>query len=516
MAFALNHLFKSKLLGNVDQKAKKPSLPPGPKPWPIVGNLPEMIKSKEKTSVSQWIHKLMKELNTEIACFRFGKVHVITVTCPEISQEILKKQDAIFSSRPLTMGSEVLSRGYLTTAVVPFGDQWKKMKRIMVGELFSQARLRWLHEKRVEEADNLVRYVHNQCSENADEGGLVNLRAVARHYCGNVIRKLVFNTRYFGEGKDHDGGPGAEEVEHVHAIFTILAHLYSFCISDYVPWLRGFDLEGHEKTLAEATRVVAKYHDPIIDERIQQWREGKKEQPEDLLDVLVSLKDDNGDSLLSPEEIKAQIMEIMVAAVDNPSNALEWALAEMLNQPEMLQKAKDELDTVVKKERLVQESDFPKLNYIKACAREAFRLHPIDPFNVPHMSVADTTVGNYFIPKGSHVLLSRLGLGRNPKVWDEPSKFKPERHFHEVKEVVLREPDLRLLSFSRGRRGCMGVVLGSSMTLMLFARLLHGFSWSIPSNEGSIDLSEGKGNLHLARPLVAVAKPRLLQHVYPC
>ncbi|OMO89704.1 Cytochrome P450 [Corchorus olitorius] len=233
---------------------------------------------------------------------------MITVTCPEISNEILKKEDVVFASRPLTMGSEVLSRGYLTTVVVPLGDQWNKMKRIMVGELFSQARHRWLHDKRVEEADILVRYVHNQCNKNADhEGGLVNLRAVAQHYCGNVIRKLVFSRRYMGKGKG-DGGPGVEEEEHVQAIFTILAHIFSFCISDYIPCLRGLDLEGHEKVMEGATRVLAKYHDPIINDRIQQWREGKQEGPEDLLDVLISLKDDNEESLLSTKEIKAQII----------------------------------------------------------------------------------------------------------------------------------------------------------------------------------------------------------------
>ncbi|KAJ8649815.1 hypothetical protein MRB53_002850 [Persea americana] len=83
----------------------------------------------------------------------------------------------------------------------------------------------------------------------------------------------------------------------------------------------------------------------------------------------------------------------------------------MLNQPKVLQKAVEELDSVVGRERLVQESDSHRLNYIKACAREALQLHPIAPFNLPHVSTADSTVAGYFIPKGSHVLLSRTGLG---------------------------------------------------------------------------------------------------------
>ena len=90
-----------------------------------------------------------------------------------------------------------------------------------------------------------------------------------------------------------------------------------------------------------------------------------------------------------------------MAAVDNPSNAVEWALAEMINQPELLQRATEELDNVVGRDRLVQESDIPKLNYVKACAREAFRLHPIAPFNGHHVIMKDTMIGNYLIPKGS-------------------------------------------------------------------------------------------------------------------
>jgi phenylalanine N-monooxygenase len=77
------------------------------------------------------------------------------------------------------------------------------------------------------------------------------------------------------------------------------------------------------------------------------------------------------------------VQEIMFAIVDNPSNAVEWALAEMMNQPEVMHKAMNELDTMVGKDRLVQESDIPHLNYLKACLREAFRLHPTSHWKTP-------------------------------------------------------------------------------------------------------------------------------------
>lgn len=213
----------------------------------------------------------------------------------------------------------------------------------------------------------------------------------------------------------------------------------------------------------------------------------------------------------------------MFATIDNPSNTVEWALAEMMNRPEVMHKAMEELDTVVGKDRLVQEPDIPRLNYLKACVREAFRMHPYHAFNPPHVATEDAIVSGYLIPKGSHVLLSRVGLGRNPDVWDAPLQFRPERHLmmnenddvdDRYHHVVLTEPDLRFISFSAGRRGCPGVSLGSSVTMMLFARLLQGFTWTKPPGVRAIRLQESSTSLALAEPLLLQAQPRLPVHLY--
>ncbi|KAL5991306.1 hypothetical protein ACLOJK_012213 [Asimina triloba] len=489
-------------------------LPPGPAPWPLIGSLPAICRNKP---AFRWILGMMEEMDTNIACIRLGNTHVIPVTCPKIACEFLKKQDAMFATRPVAMAPEYASRGYLTTITTPWGDQWKKMRRVVACELLHPTKLRGFLHKRTGEADNLLRYIHTQCCMNRNGHAVVDVREAAQHYCGNVIRKLIFNVRYFGAGRE-DGGPGLEEKEHVEALYTVLSLLYVFDVADYLPMLRCLDLEGHEKMMKRAIEVVNKYHDPIVDGRMMRWRSGgarAMRDPEDMLDMMILAKDGNENPSLSAEEIKAQITELMIATVDNPSNAVEWAIAEMIEQPSILKKAMEELDGVVGRERLVQESDIPRLNYVKACAREAFRLHPLAPFNVPHVSTADTNVAGYFIPKGSAVLLSRYGLGRNAKVWDEPLKYKPERHLMEAMgEVELTEPDLRFISFSTGRRGCMGVSLGSEMTIMLLARLLQGFHWSAPPGQHCIQLAESADDLFLAKRLQALAHPRLPPHLY--
>ncbi|KAL0339005.1 UNVERIFIED_CONTAM: Phenylalanine N-monooxygenase CYP79D16 [Sesamum angustifolium] len=479
------------------KKRTIPLLPPGPMGYPIVGCMPQMMKNKP---AFRWIDKLMQEINTEIACIRLGNTHIIVVTSPELAREFLKKQDVIFASRPNCMSANLTSNGFLTAVMSPMGHQWKKMRRIIVSEVLSPALHQRLYEKRCEEADHLVRHVYNQ-SQNPHAKGLVNVRVAAQHYCGNVARKLVFSKRFFGVGTE-DGGPGMEEKEHVDGLFTILKYLYGFSPADHLPWLEVFDLDGCKRIIKDAIQSVRKYEDPEIDQRVVMWQQGTKKTEEDILDVLINLKDSKNNHLLSIQELKAQITEIMLAAVDNPSNAVEWALAEMINQPDIL-------DRPVK-------NWIKSLNYIKACVKEAFRLHPIAAFNLPHVSMKETTVGGYFIPKNSHVLLSRRGLGRNPRIWEDPLVYKPERHIvNKDSEVVLMDHDLRMISFSIGRRGCPAVLLGSTTATILLARLIQGFSWNPPPNTpGKIDLAESEGDLQLNKPLIAYAIPRLEPHVY--
>nr|KAJ0213189.1 hypothetical protein LSAT_V11C400227440 [Lactuca sativa] len=431
---------------------------------------------------------MMDEMNTKILCICVGNVHVVVVSDPQIACEFLKDKDGIFSSRPNCMSGYLTSGGYLTIVLVPMSDHWKMMRKILATEILSLHRHKWLQDKRDRETDNLLRYIYNRCYTNIkDTGGIVNVRIVVQQYSANVIRSIMFRSRYFGKGNT-DGGPGEEEIEHVDSLLTVLGYLYAFSISDYFPWLRWItDFDGHETIIRKAIRASRKYQDRIIDERIREWKDGVRKKEDDLLDVFINIKNPP----LTADQIKAQIFELTLATVDNPANGIEWAMAEMIKRPKIFNKAVQELDS------------------------EAFRLHPVAPFNLPHVSSSDTVVAGYFIPKGSHVILSRLGLGRNPDVWEDPITFNPDRHMKDAKEVVLTDHSLKMLSFSTGRRGCGGVLLGSTITIMLLARIVHGFTWNLPPDEPYVDLKENVNDLMKAKPLLAFAKPRLSYHLYP-
>ncbi|KAI3776917.1 hypothetical protein L1987_46708 [Smallanthus sonchifolius] len=496
------------LLNKFTSSRLRPPLPPGPTPLPYIGCIISLLRNKP---TFRWIHRMMDEMNTKILCIRLGNVHVISVTDPNIALEFLKDANGIFSSRPDTMSSYLASDGYLNTALAPMGDHWKKMKKILSREILSMARHKWLLHKRNEEYNNILRYIKNQCEPNLGvTSGFVNVRLIVQQYSSNMTRKLMFGSRYFGKRSQEDG-PGDEEIEHADSLSTLLSYVYSFCVTDYFPWLRWLtDFDGHEKIIRNALLTARKYQDPLIDERIQQWKDGVRTNQDDLLDVFINLKNPT----LNAAEIKAQILDLTVATFDNVSNSIEWALAEMINEPRILDKAVHELDFIVGKDRLVDEYDLQNLNYIKACVKEAFRLHPVAPFNLPHMTTADSIVAGYFIPKGSHVIVSRPGLGRNPMIWDDPLRFNPDRHLNSDKEVVLTDNNLHTFSFSMGRRGCPGVLLGSTIAIMLLARLLQGFTWELPPDEPHVDLKEKLHELAKDKPLFALAKPRLPPNLY--
>ncbi|AQK64447.1 Tryptophan N-monooxygenase 2 [Zea mays] len=445
LALALLFLYSK---ATSSSKKTQQLLPPGPAGLPIIGSLHCVVS---KRPVFRWIHGLLKDMDTNVLCLRFGAVHVVVVACPETAREVLRTNDAVLASRPETVASALFSFGYKGSILTPYGEQWKKMRRVLSSEILSASMEQRLQRRRAQEADYLVGFLYSQCSASAAACccSAVDVRHVARHFCGNMIRTLVFGKRHFSGGGG-GGGPGPEEVTHMDALFTLLNYVYCFSVSDYVPAAWTWMVAGDHKKVAES-------------------------------------------------------------------------VMETLSRPEVMHKAMEELDTVVGKDRLVQEPDIPRLNYLKACVREAFRLHPYHAFNPPHVATEDAVVSGYLIPKGSHVLLSRVGLGRNPDVWDAPLQFRPERHLmmnenddvdDRYHHVVLTEPDLRFISFSAGRRGCPGVSLGSSVTMMLFARLLQGFTWTKPPGVRAIRLQESSTSLALAEPLLLQAQPRLPVHLY--
>lgn len=210
---------------------------------------------------------------------------------------------------------------------------------------------------------------------------------------------------------------------------------------------------------------------------------------------------------------------MIAAATDTSAVTNEWAMTEVIKHPRVLHKIQDELDSVVGPTRMVYESDLPHLNYLRCVVRETFRMHPAGPFLIPHESLRATTINGYHIPAKTRVFINTHGLGRNTNIWDDVEEFRPERHWlgDGSRVEISHGADFKILPFSAGKRKCPGAPLGVTLVLMALARLFHCFDWAPPDGlrPEDIDSHEVYGmTMPKAQPLMAIARPRLAEHLY--
>ncbi|CAA7056246.1 unnamed protein product [Microthlaspi erraticum] len=483
--------------------SKTQRLPPGPQRWPILGNLLQLGPLPHRDFAA------LCDKYGSLVYLRLGNIDAITTNDPDIIREILLKQDDVFSSRPKTLAAVHLAYGCGDVALAPMGPHWKRMRRICMEHLLTTKRLESFTVQRAEEARYLVRDV----LERAEFGKPINLREVLGAFSMNNVTRMLLGKQFFGPGSLVSPKEAQEFMHITHKLFWLLGIIY---LGDYLPFWRWVDPYGCEKEMRDVEKRVDMFHTKIIEEHKRAKRENVEYNGEmDFVDVLLSLPGENGKEHMDDVEIKALIQDMIAAATDTSAVTNEWAMAEVIKQPRVMRKIQEELESVVGSNRMVDESDLVHLNYLRCVVRETFRMHPAGPFLIPHESVRPTTINGYYIPAKTRVFINTHGLGRNTKIWADVEDFRPERHLPvdgSGRVEISHGPDFKILPFSAGKRKCPGAPLGVTMVLMALARLFHCFDWSSPE---MIDTVEVYGmTMPKAKPLWAIAKPRLAAHLY--
>lgn len=192
---------------------------------------------------------------------------------------------------------------------------------------------------------------------------------------------------------------------------------------------------------------------------------------------------------------------------------MQWAVAELIKHPNVFKKVRAEIDTVVGNSRLVEESDIPNLPYFQAVMKEILRLHPTATI-ITRQSREHCKIQGYEIPKNTSVLINLYAVMRDPKVWDDPNEFKPERFVvsREKEGSLSKEKEIEgrlsnFFTFGGGRRRCVGMMLSYSIMNATIAAMVQCFDWKTcgTEKEAEIDMRVGKGMMHqLAHPLICI------------
>ncbi|KAL3513070.1 hypothetical protein ACH5RR_025787 [Cinchona calisaya] len=481
-------------------------LPPGPKPWPILGNLPH-LGTKPHHSLAA-----LAKTYGPLMHLRLGFVHVVVAASASVAAQFLKTHDANFSSRPPNSGAKHIAYNYQDLVFAPYGPRWRLLRKICSVHLFSAKALDDFHRVRQGEVGILTRALASAGQAPVNLGQLLNVCAT------NALGRVMLGRRVFGDGSG-GGDPKADEFKSMVVEMMVLAG--AFNLGDFIPVLDLLDLQGIAAKMKKLHARFDAFLNSILDEhKMINGRGGDKEHV-DLLSTLLALKDnvDGEGGTLTDTEIKALLLNLFTAGTDTSSSTVEWAIAELIRNPKILAQAQEELDTIVGPDRLVTEADLTQLTFLQAIIKETFRLHPSTPLSLPRMAAESCEINGYFVPKGSTLLVNVWAIARDPDVWADPLEFRPERFLPggEKPEVDVRGNDFEVIPFGAGRRICAGMSLGLRMVQLLTATLIHAFNWELPNGQSAekLNMEEAYGlTLQRASPLFVHPRPRIAPRVF--
>ncbi|KAF3440442.1 hypothetical protein FNV43_RR18726 [Rhamnella rubrinervis] len=446
------------------------------------------------------LHKLAKQ-HGPIMHIRLGLVPTIVVSSPQAAELFLKTHDLVFASRPPQEAAKHISYNQAGMAFSEYGSYWRNVRKMCTLELLSNLKVNSFRAMRKEEIGLFIDFIR----EAARDGVAVDLSAKVSSLNADMTCRMVFGKKF--EDSEFDERGFRDVIQEVFKLSSTPN------LGNYIPQIAKFDLQGLTKKMKKASKVFDNFFEKIIDAHIQCRDSNNSEgRTKDFVDVMLSfMGSQESEYRIERSNIKAIILDMLSASIDSASTTVDWALAELIKNPNIMEKVQKELETKVGIERMVEESDLESLDYLNMVVKETLRLHPAGPLLIPHASMGDCIINDFHIPKNAHIIINAWAIGRDPHAWTEPEKFIPERFIGS--DVDVRGRDFQLLPFGSGRRGCPGIQLGLTVVRLVLAQLVHSFDWELPNGmlPADLDMTEEFGlTVPRAKHLLAIPTYRLV------
>ncbi|KAJ0974857.1 hypothetical protein J5N97_016822 [Dioscorea zingiberensis] len=466
---------------------RRRNLPPGPWQLPILGNIHQLDPLAHRSLLH------LAEKHGPLMHLQLGRIPAIIVSSPDIASEILKTLDLAFSSRPSLPPSAV--KFWYGGRLAKYDEHWRQVTKLCMLEIFSMRRVQSFRRVREDEVDVLIQTIRQSSSS------LVNLSKMFVFITNNITSREVFGKRFTYDGEcnwspDHD-------------IFKEIIQLLSeFTAKHLLPsleWLRK------NSSFKEKLEKSFERMDQLFEREIERHcsnGDGDDSGERDFLSVLLKHHvDPNLGFSFTRDDIKAIMQMIFFGGSDTTSSILEWGISELIKNPRVMKKAQDEVRGVVGNKGKVEESDLQQLQYLKLVINETLRLHPPAPLLIPRECREECNVQGYKIPVGTMVIVNAWAIMRDPKLWENPEDFIPER-FNGV-AINYRGQDFQFIPFGAGRRICPGMQLGIAVVEITLANVLYHFNWELPAGT-DMDMTESLAViLHKKSPLILKATPRI-------
>ncbi|KAI3840930.1 hypothetical protein MKW92_031333 [Papaver armeniacum] len=475
-----------------NQKQEAPEAPGG---RPIMGHLHLF---DEMDSMHRKLGSMADEYGPAFT-IRLGSHKTLVVSNWELVKECFTTNDISFSNHPAILSVKEVFYGVVSVGYVPYGAYWRELRKFSALKLLSNHRLETLKDLRTSEVDSSFKSLYSQCK---GEFVSVKLDSWLGDLTFNVIARIVTGKKSFATN-------GAERYKAAMQEAMRLVSVFAFAdVFPALSWLDNFT--GLTRDLKKCAYEIDQILSGWVEEHRLERIDGKKssELEHDFIDAcLDNLQEISSLPGVDPDiVIKSTCLDTIMNGSDTLALTLTWAISLLLNHPDALKKARDELDACVGKDRKVEESDIHNLVYIPAIIKETMRLYPVGPLS--RSTAEDCEVGGYHVPAGTRLLVNLWKVQRDGNVYkDDPLEFRPERFLTSNADVDLKGQHYELLPFGAGRRICPGVSMSVQLLHLILARVIHEFEIT---TEGEVDMSERMGFLFYKKmPLEVLIRPRL-------
>ncbi|KAK3042459.1 hypothetical protein RJ639_000183 [Escallonia herrerae] len=233
---------------------------------------------------------------------------------------------------------------------------------------------------------------------------------------------------------------------------------------------------------------------------------------------------------LTEGEMVSLCSEFLNAGTDTTSTALEWIMANLVKYPEIQGRLYEEIVGVKglapteassghEMTAVVEEEDVHSMPYLKAVVLESLRRHPPLHFVLPHSVTEEVELEGHVVPKNASVNFMVAEMGWDPRVWEKPMEFKPERFLNAAATTsghgggealfdITGSREIKMMPFGAGRRICPGSALALLHLEYFVANLIWYFKWTAAEGD-DVDLSEKQeSTVVMKNPLQARISPR--------
>jgi cytochrome P450 len=373
----------------------------------------------------------------DVTYIRMGNQSMYFINHPDhIRDMLVVNADKLKKGRALQRSKVLLGNGLLTSE-----HEYHLRQRRMMQPAFHRSRIAEYSRSMVDHA-----------TRTADEWRDGDIRDIDREMV-NLTLRIVGKTLFNADVVD--------DADKIGAALNTMVELFNFLLLPFSEWLEKLPLP-HSKRFHRARKDLDEIVYAIIDER---RRSGKDEG--DLLSMLLAARDEADGSAMTDEQVRDEALTLFLAGHETTANALTWTWYLLSQNQECEEKLHEELRTVLGK-REPAFDNIPSLKYTEAVLAESMRLYP-PAWAIGRSAVEEHSFGGYRVPVGSVVLMSPFVLHRDPRFWQNPLRFDPDRWL----EVSVKEAGQQYVytPFGGGVRRCIGEGFAWTEGILLIATL---------------------------------------------